>query len=604
MKRIAPLSRFLLGAGIFLFVVGAKLWVVSVAGSSVPYRDQIDAEGESILRPWLEDRLEWQEFFAPHNEHRIVFTKVIALASVAMNGQWDAYLQVTLNALIHAVLLLVVLGWFRQHLGGWRLTVITVTSILLWVVPFDWENTLQGFQSQVYLVLGLSFSQILLVLGAERVNWKWSIGHLCGFLALGAMAGGAFSSAAIILVVAVRSWKTRKLSRFSIATAGIATLWLIIGLTTHTSVPGHEMSRAQTLAEAITAFSEILAWPTRGYLPAGVLFGLPAIVASLILLRRQEITLFQQTFVGVVIWILITAFAMAVFRGHSSPLISRYLTNYTFLVIAQGLAWTIFGNGRWSNLGLIAWGVVVAISLLSVFDKTWERTIKPTEQRIERQEVLVRKFLANGDARVLTRADIRDLPYPSAAVLNDRWGHDVIQQIMPAAVRAPLKIDGDKSPVPTEIPLSLYPVMAASPAGSQTESWMWRSKRYSAETLRFLRFRINGGLGDPESALTMRLVSDSSVVEVIPEGSARNRWKTINVLRPPGEWWIELEDNDNLEHIALTSPVELGVISWAVEKAIKYHLWWMSLSGVLLLGALVTTILPSRLRTIISPNNE
>ncbi|MGY8720200.1 MAG: hypothetical protein ACKVI3_20750, partial [Verrucomicrobiia bacterium] len=193
---------------------------------------------------------------------------------------------------------------------------------------------------------------------------------------------------------------------------------------------------------------------------------------------------------------------------------------------------------------------------------------------------------------------------PSAAVLNDRWGHDVIQQIMPAAVRAPLKIDGDKSPVPTEIPLSLYPVMAASPAGSQTESWMWRSKRYSAETLRFLRFRINGGLGDPESALTMRLVSDSSVVEVIPEGSARNRWKTINVLRPPGEWWIELEDNDNLEHIALTSPVELGVISWAVEKAIKYHLWWMSLSGVLLLGALVTTILPSRLRTIISPNNE
>lgn len=604
MKRIAPLSRFLLGAGIFLFVVGAKLWVVSVAGSSVPYRDQIDAEGESILRPWLEDRLEWQEFFAPHNEHRIVFTKVIVLATVALNGQWDAYVQVTLNALIHAVLLLVVLSWFRQHLEGWRLTAITVLSILLWVVPFDWENTLQGFQSQVYLVLGLSFLQILLVLGAERVNWKWSAGHLCGFLALGAMAGGAFSSAAIILVVAARAWKVRELSRFSIATAGIAALWLIIGLATHTSVTGHEMSRAQTLAEAITAFSEILAWPTRGYLPAGVLFGLPAIVASVILLRRKEITLFQQTFIGVVIWILITAFAMAVFRGHSSPLISRYLTNYTFLVIAQGLAWTIFGNRRWFNLGLIAWGVVVAIFLLSAFDKIWERTIKPSEQRMERQEVLVRQFLANGEASVLTQANIRDLPYLSAAVLNDRWGHDVIQQIMPAAVRAPLKIDGAKPPLPTEIPLSLYPVMAASPAGAQTESWMWRSKRYSAETLRFLRFRINGGLGDPESALTMRLVSDSSVVEVIPEGSARSRWKTINVFRPSGEWWIELEDNDNLEHIALTSPVELGVISWAVEKAIKYHLWWMSLSGVLLLGTLATTILPSRLRTIVTPNNE
>jgi hypothetical protein len=55
-----------------------------------------------------------------------------------------------------------------------------------------------------------------------------------------------------------------------------------------------------------------------------------------------------------------------------------------------------------------------------------------------------------------------------------------------------------------------------------------------------------------------------------------------------GEWWIELEDSDSLERVALTAPVELGRLSWAAEKLIKYHLWWLSAGlGCVVLGSLL-----------------
>jgi hypothetical protein len=83
-------------------------------------------------------------------------------------------------------------------------------------------------------------------------------------------------------------------------------------------------------------------------------------------------------------------------------------------------------------------------------------------------------------------------------------------------------------------------------------------------------------------------------VHIIPDGSARNRWKTINVFRPPGEWWLEIEDNDSLDQIAITSPVELGVISWLAEKTIKHHFWAITLGLLFVIGGFLARIAPAK----------
>ena len=67
----------------------------------MPYWDQWD-EARDLFRPWLKGQLTWGMLFAPHNEHRIFFTRVLDLLVIRLNGQWDPLLQMTVNAAIHA----------------------------------------------------------------------------------------------------------------------------------------------------------------------------------------------------------------------------------------------------------------------------------------------------------------------------------------------------------------------------------------------------------------------------------------------------------------------------------------------------------------------
>ena len=199
----------------------------------------------------------------------------------------------------------------------------------------------------------------------------------------------------------------------------------------------------------------------------------------------------------------------------------------------------------------------------------------------------MRNYFATQDPSHLLNKSEQAIPHPSGEVLVDRWQHASIQKVMPAAVRAPVAFPAISAEDAADLPPAPYPIIASSPAGVQIEPWTWRSERQSADTLPILRFRINGGLGDPETAITMRIVSDTGSTRIVPDGSARNRWKTINVFRPDGEWWIELTDSDGSERIALTAPVELGWLSWFSEKLLKYHLWLASTGIALLLSGIL-----------------
>lgn len=591
MNHFTPTIRILYTVGVFLFVVGAKLWVISEAGSSLPYQDQIDAEGESVIRPWLEDRLEWREFFAPHNEHRIVFTKLIALGVVAANGQWDVYIQVIINAFIHTALLLVILNWLYRNIEGWKVHILGLVSIVLWTIPFDWENTLQGFQSQIYLVLTFSVLQLIWVLGANRFDGRWWAGQLCGFLALGAMAGGSIASAAILAVLLIRGRTAAEHTRFHVITAALSALWLFVGLLTRTSVPGHEILRAENLSDVVSSLQRVSSWPLPENIPFGFLFTLPAVVLAIHYLRRKDISRFDRVWIGIVIWTVFTALATAMLRGQNSPLISRYLTGYSVLVIVQGIAWLKILGPRWSVVGVPVWGASVVVALVASLPDLKEQKLDPRTQRMGQSEGVVREYLKSNDTTVLTAANPRMLPYPSALALHQYWKHESIRAVMPAAVRPPLL--PPQTPESTAVlpePGSL--VAAASPIGPQTSGWVWRSSPQSKDSARFVRFKFTGGLGDPEAALHLRIVTNETSLEIIPDGSARNRWRTINVFRPAGEWWLEIEDNDSLDRIAITSPVELGAISWLAEKTIKHHFWWINLGLLLVAGGILGRIAP------------
>ena len=103
-------------AALFLVVLGAKLWLVQLYGSPVWLWDQW-YEVRQFFKPWLEGRATFLDLFAPYNEHRILFTRLLDLGTIVLNGRLEPMLQMTVNAFIHTGYVLGLAYYLWDFLG-------------------------------------------------------------------------------------------------------------------------------------------------------------------------------------------------------------------------------------------------------------------------------------------------------------------------------------------------------------------------------------------------------------------------------------------------------------------------------------------------------
>ena len=124
-KRMKPSCFFFLFTGVILCGVGSKWQLIGLFGSDVPYMDQWNGEATTAILPWLDGNFDLvQTFWTPHNEHRLGFTRLWALALTSFNGQWDPLFVTTLNALVHvafSAFLLFLLQHALHKLYRWQL---------------------------------------------------------------------------------------------------------------------------------------------------------------------------------------------------------------------------------------------------------------------------------------------------------------------------------------------------------------------------------------------------------------------------------------------------------------------------------------------------
>ena len=134
-------------AALFLTILGAKLRVIQLYGTNLPFFDQWD-EARQFFKPWLEGHLTFNTWIAGHNEHRIFFTRALDWLEIQLNHEWDPRLQMVVNAVLHSgyAVGLAFGVWFftaKKDAGG-----ICAVIAPLFALPFAAENTLHGFQSQ------------------------------------------------------------------------------------------------------------------------------------------------------------------------------------------------------------------------------------------------------------------------------------------------------------------------------------------------------------------------------------------------------------------------------------------------------------------------
>ena len=280
-------------AALFLVVFSSKLLLMRHTPVIAPFWDQWDGEAAAVFIPASECSLTWQSMLSLHNEHRIFFTRLLAMDLLALNGQWDPRLEQVANAALHsftAVLLATIL-WLAC--GRRRLDVLVFVCAVAFALPFAWENILFGFQSAFYFLL--LFSVLALWLTARYRPWSspWLLGWACAVCGLFTAASGIVIPLAIAAVVVVGVVNDSRAWREAAVNLSVAACVLALGLggiVSSAGAPCLPPGRAP-YTDFARALAQSLAWPWVDRPELSLVMWLPVrALAGAVLLRRLKTT--------------------------------------------------------------------------------------------------------------------------------------------------------------------------------------------------------------------------------------------------------------------------------------------------------------------------
>jgi hypothetical protein len=432
--------RPLLLSALFLAVLGGKFVLIQHYGSDLPFWDQWDAEADNLIRPEQEGRLTVGHFFSAHNEHRILFTRVLALGLFAANeSQWDARVEMVANAALHACFA-VLLGLFALELlpAAWSWLYAALIAYCF-TAPSAWENTLGGFQSQFYFLLLFSALHLRGTLAAPAWSRAWLLAPLAGLAALFSMASGVMSAAAIVIVLCLRLVRNRRLGAPDLGMLGAnAVLVVLAGLI---RVVVHNGLQVESAGAWLVAAWHEMSWPTgrRWTAPLNVF---PALLLAWEWVRRRRELPGAAVLLGACVWSGLQLVALAYARGAFEH---GYSPRYTDLL---GTAWLLSlltlavlvrpRPGRTPRRAALA-GLVLFAGLGC--SGLWLQNRQNQREFLDRMPAInqaridaVRAYVATRDPGFFQRKPYDELPYPKADRLALLLDVPSIRAALPASV--------------------------------------------------------------------------------------------------------------------------------------------------------------------------
>jgi hypothetical protein len=546
--------------------------------------------------------------FNLHNEHRVFFTRLLALGLLLVNGQWDPRLQQAANAGIHALtaVLLVAILWTANERR--RLDLLVLVAAMTFVPPFSWENTLQGFQSAFFFQELFCILALWLTIRHNAGSGPWYLGLSCALCSLFCAAGGVLTPLAIGSVIGLRMAGDRREWRNSLVTFGALVLVFLLGLATASPpLPQHALLKAQSVSDFFGALGRCLAWPWVGRPQLSVGMWLPlAVLLSIAALRRKKMTVLEQFIAGLGVWVVLQASAVAFGRGAGAPTpATRYqdflglglVANSTVLLIGLDRTPTRTVTRRLAVSALTLWLLISAVGVdrrarVALTDLSW------WAERWSAQASTVRRLVLTGNLGEFTASRPADLPYPDAQALARVLHEPYIRRILPAGLRHPEHVEPRVVTNDAFVPDGIYPstprdalvrvwgsyTSRGNPAQGRFESWPLGP----CELGRRLDFQVAGYLGLADQYLAVKDLGSGRETEVRPLSLAREDWMNVSVPCPIATYAIIADDARPDFWFAFREPVEVGQGSVIAESLI-------AASINLLLVALMMAVLAARL---------
>lgn len=431
--------RWIVALLVFAVVFSVRGYYVQHFANVLPFWDQWDAEGDQLLRPWINGDLRLAALWQLHNEHRIFTTRLTVLAIYIVSGTWsnlwEARINVGLAAATAAVFVWIA---FRQPLPKGSRWLFVGTVVACYVLPFGWENFLVGFQSQFYYIA--AFMLAAMILAAWRPE---SMAARCGVLVLClvsivTLASGLVTALAVAFAYGfawhVRDRPMRPPLLFIAVLLGVAAL----GYLTVPHIAQHSALKSADALEFIDASSHVLGWPVAGYHWPGFWLWLPGAVMLPWMAWRRQASSTDLVMAGCYVWTVLQVLALAYGRGHGLLEVpSRYAELLIPGIIAN--AWfslRFLGHANSFGQGRIVAGVVAAaffVTLYVGFAMRLPGDIKAMRERhglFEMQAANVVNYLQTRDPAALQRPFLQ-IPYPDATRLQGWLDDPVLSGSLP-----------------------------------------------------------------------------------------------------------------------------------------------------------------------------
>ncbi|MFM8334262.1 MAG: hypothetical protein ACKODK_01750 [Opitutaceae bacterium] len=592
---------------LFTLIVAAKWATFGKYGSPMPDWDQWDAEGGALFIPWHKGEDLLPHVVRPHNEHRVILTKLQNLALGVANGQWDSRLEATTNALLHAAtaaaLWLAATRWFAWP----ALTGLFVLLAALFGLPLAWQNVLGGFHSQQYWLLGLSLAAIGLLPSRRPGSGGWWLGAFSATAALGSMGSGLLASAAVLIVLGWRLVRREESWRGSWPTLLLCAVLVAAGLALRVEVEWHAHMKAKSAQDIALSLLHSLQWPWRGQHWAAVVLWLPWGLAAWRIATSPRGGTVSRDPGGTLIaalggWVLLQLLATAYARGAGGDYpASRYMDTLAFGVAVNSLALAWLAREakaasapkRNMTPALVAvWALTLGVGINAFLRDIVVHELKGAREYYDKAEGHLRRYLATNDPAFLAHPDI---PYPSAQGIIDYLSNPALRAMLPAPIPPPRELENEGGAGvfernraigfnlvnPPQLGLSSRtpPLDFTSTWGSHTAgtgskaTGEWRSKPLPAPApkVRWLRFETAGNLGEPGVSLQLRSAADDRVLaEVKPSRVPGDAWRTAFVPAPREAYRIVASDRDPTRWLAFSGPAEMGGLSYLAREATRH----------------------------------
>jgi SAM-dependent methyltransferase len=612
--RAGPVARreALWFAALVLTVIWAKLALLQQYPMPVPFWDQWDGEALTLYIPWADQGVTWRQMFTLHNEHRIFFSRLLALTLRVTNGQWDPHLQIVVNALLHSLAAFVFAAALWLALGRRLLPAVALVVGLAFAPPFGIENSLAGFQSAFYFLVLFSGLALWLMGTSRPGTARWFLGCLFALCCPFTVAGGILVLPAIAGMIALRAiaerWGWRPLAASAAALAVVATVGYAA---LPPAIAYHETLRAGTLRDFEIAFARSLAFPWINYPRATVAMWLPLAVLGLsVLWRRLRTTTIEQVTLAMGAWVVVQCAAMAYSRGAGGgPPASRYLDLIALGYLANTaaiLAWLDARNTRRTSMAvsavLVAWIAVTGVGLKRVSEEMLAIHGPLRRQWTREHQRNVRQFMITDDVReFVSLKGPDDIPYHSASMLANWLAQPSIRRILPAAVRQPLDLRSGGTtgtggpPVPPGVTAHPQPVFDSYAAADNRGEARFESRPIACRDLRRIRFEVNSSARWSGLGLSLKRVESGEESPVVPPWFVPGGWFGISVPCPEGSFTVVAVDSSPTSWFALRQPAEIALGSALAESLVRRSSLVGLAAAALVLVALGSTVRSSSL---------